>query len=93
MVVVNFHAAEGNAEKLLPLLQEGRDRSRAADGCESFDLYQREDDPQKFMFVERWSSLDQHHANMRENIVESGHFAKVLPLLDGPIDNGVLRPI
>ena len=91
MVVVNFRASEGNAEALLPLLQEGRDISRGADGCESFELYQRGDDPHKFMFLERWSSLAAHHANMANNIVASGHLAQFMPLLIGPPDNGIIE--
>lgn len=90
-VVVNFHASEGNSQSLLSLLREGRDLSRKADGCEAFDLFQRQDDPHKFMFMERWTSIDAHHANMAENIVASGHLARVLPLLVGPPDNGVIE--
>ncbi|MBK5289553.1 MAG: antibiotic biosynthesis monooxygenase [Acidimicrobiia bacterium] len=90
-VVVNFVAAEGRAEQLLALLREGRDASRAADGCEFFELFQREDDPLKFMFFERWTSLDAHHDNMARNIDATGHLGKILPLLDGSIDNGVLE--
>lgn len=60
MVVVNFQASEGNAEKLRLLLQQGRDVTRRAEGCEAFDLYQRQDDPHRFMFLERWSSLESH---------------------------------
>lgn len=89
-VVVNFQASDGNAERLLPLLLEGRDFSRRAEGCEAFDLFQRQDDPHKFMFVERWTSIDAHHANMAQNVVASGHLAKLLPLLVGPPDNGVI---
>jgi quinol monooxygenase YgiN len=90
-VVVNLQASEGNADNLLPLLQEGRDISRLADGCESFELFQREDDPHKFMFLERWTSIDGHHANMAQNIVAGGHLAKMLPFLAGPPDNGVIE--
>lgn len=91
MVIVNFQAAKGNAEALLPLLQEGRELSRNAAGCESFELYQRQDDPHKFVFLERWTSLEAHHANMERNIVATGHLAKLMPLLNGPIDNGVIQ--
>ena len=90
MVIVNFRASDGNADALLALLQDGRDVSLTAAGCEAFDLYRRDDDPQKFTFIERWTTIDAHHANMAKNIIESGHFAKLLPLLDGGIDNGVL---
>jgi len=92
-VVVNFQASNGNSELLLSLLREGRDISRTANGCEHFDLFQRQDDPHKFMFFERWTSIDAHHANMAENIVASGHLAKMLPLLVGPPDNGVIEPV
>ena len=93
LVVVNFKASEGNTEKLRGLLQEGRDISRRAEGCERFDLFQRQDDPSKFMFSEQWTSIEAHHQSMANDIVATGHLAKVLPLLDGPIDNGVIEPI
>ena len=75
------------------LLQQGRDRSREAEGCEAFDLFQRQDDPHKFMFIERWTSIEAHHANMAQNIVASGHFATLMPLLVGPPDNGVINVV
>jgi quinol monooxygenase YgiN len=90
-VVINFQAAPGRADELLPLLVEGRDMSKAADGCESFELFRRADDDHKFMFLERWSSIEQHHDNMINRIVASGHFGRILPLLVGPPDNGVIR--
>lgn len=92
-VVVNFQASEGNAERLLPLLREGRDFSRRAEGCEAFDLFQRQDDPHKFMFIERWTSIEAHHANMVQNVAASGHLAKLMPLLVGPPDNGVIERV
>jgi len=90
-VVVNFQALPDKAGELLPLLQQGRDISRAAAGCESFDLFQRQDDETKFMFVEQWSSIDTHHENMAQNIVASGHLGRILPLIVGPPENGVIR--
>jgi quinol monooxygenase YgiN len=92
-VVINFQAAEGRADELLPLLREGRDISRAAEGCESFDLFQRGDDEHKFMFFEQWESIETHHENMVNNIVASGHLGRILPLLVGPPDNGVISRI
>jgi quinol monooxygenase YgiN len=89
-VVVNFQASDGNSELLLPMLCEGRDVSRRAVGCEAFDLFQRQDAPNKFMFFERWTSIEAHHANMVQNILASGRLAKMLPLLVGPPDNGVV---
>jgi quinol monooxygenase YgiN len=42
-VVLNFQALPGHANELLVLLIEGRDLSRAADGCETFEVFQGED--------------------------------------------------
>ena len=92
-VVINFQALPNKAGELLPLLREGRDISRSADGCESFDLFQRKDDETKFMFVEQWTSIDAHHENMAQNIVASGHLGRILPLIVGPPDNGVIELI
>jgi len=89
-VVINFQALPGKAADLLPLLQDGAEISRAAAGCEWFQVFQRQDDEHKFMFLERWTSLDDHHDNMAHNIVASGHLMKILPLLVGPPDNGVI---
>ena len=92
-VVVNFQASDGNAELLLPLLRAGRDISRNAAGCEAFDLFRRQDDPSRFMFIERWTSIEAHHTNMANNIVATGHLAKMLPLLVAPPDNGVIEAV
>jgi quinol monooxygenase YgiN len=92
-VVVGFCASEGNEVALQSLLLKGRDISRRAPGCESFELFRRKDDPKRFVFLETWTSIDAHHRNMAENIVASGHIANILPLLAGPIDNGVLELI
>jgi len=92
-VVINFQASEGRAAELLPLLQHGRDISRAAEGCETFELFQRQDDEHKFMFLEQWSSVEAHHENMAQNIVASGHLGRILPLLVGPPDNGIISRV
>ncbi len=92
-VVVNFQASPDRAAELGALLRQGRDMSRAADGCESFDLFQRQDDESRFIFVEQWSSIDAHHRNMADNIVGSGHLGQVLALIVGPPDNGVIQLI
>jgi len=90
-VVISFQASPGKAAELRPLLREGRDISRAAEGCESFELFQRQDDENRFMFLERWSSIEAHHRNMADNIVASGHLTRILPLIIGPPDNGVIQ--
>jgi len=90
-VVISFQALPGKAAELLPLLKDGRDTSRAAEGCESFELFQRQDDENRFVFLETWSSIEAHHKNMTDNIVATGHLMRILPLLVGPPDNGVIQ--
>jgi hypothetical protein len=43
------------------------------------------------MFLERWASVEAHHENMANNIVASGHLSRIIPLIVGPLDNGVIR--
>ena len=45
------------------------------------------------MFFEQWDSIEHHHENMMTNIVASGHLARILPLLVGPPDNGVIARV
>jgi len=92
-IVVNFQASEGNSTKLAALLQQGRDFSRKAEGCESFEVFQRQDDPNKFMFLEQWVSLETHKENVAKNVVASGHLDKIKALLTGPPDNGVVEAV
>jgi len=92
-VVVNFQALPGKASELLPLLKEGRDISRAAAGCTSFELFQRQGDENRFMFFETWSSIEAHHKNMADNIVATGHLTRILPLIVGPPDNAVIQTV
>jgi quinol monooxygenase YgiN len=92
-VIVRFHAAEGKAELLRALLQEGRDFSLRAEGCEAFDVYQNHDAPNKLVMVEHWTSLEAHDANFDKNVKGSGHLSKIVPLLVEPIQSGVYSAV
>jgi quinol monooxygenase YgiN len=83
--ITEFHAAPGQQSTLEPLLIEGRNRMRAADGCESFDLYADQDDELSFTFVQCWASSEAHDAAFGERIVETGHLEKVLAGLGQPL--------
>jgi quinol monooxygenase YgiN len=83
--VTEFHAAPGQQSTLEPLLIEGRNRMRAADGCESFDLYKDQEDELSFTFIQRWASPEAHNAAFGERIVETGHLEKVLAGLGQPL--------
>jgi quinol monooxygenase YgiN len=83
--VTQFHAAPGQEDVLAELLAEGRNRMRAAEGCESFDLLRDEDDPRGLAFLQRWVSHEAHDTAFAERIVQTGHLDKVLAALDDPI--------
>jgi quinol monooxygenase YgiN len=83
--ITEFHAAPGKEGTLAALLTEGRDRMRAAEGCESFDLYRDHADDHAFTFVQRWISPEAHDAAFAAHIVQTGHLDKVLPVLGQPL--------
>ena len=45
------------------------------------------------MFLEEWSSIEAHHKNMADNILASGHLMRILPLIVGTPDNGVIQVV
>jgi quinol monooxygenase YgiN len=90
-VVLTLRALPAKAAELLPLLQEGRDISRSAYGCESFDLFQRGDDENRCMFLEEWSSIEDHQQEHVPQHRGQWHLMRILPLIVGPPDNGVIR--
>jgi quinol monooxygenase YgiN len=83
--VTYLHAARGQEDLLAELLAEGRNRMRAAEGCESFDLLRDEDDPRALAFLQHWVSHEAHDTAFTERIVQTGHLDKVLAALDEPI--------
>jgi quinol monooxygenase YgiN len=83
--VTEFHAAPDQDRTLMTLLTEGRNRMRAAEGCESFDLYRDQDDDLAFTFVQRWVSAETHDAAFGELIAQTGHLEKVLVALGQPL--------
>ena len=83
--ITSFRAAPGEQSTLESLLVEGRNRMRAADGCESFDLYRDQTDELSFTFIQRWTSPELHDAAFGERIVATGHIEKVLAALGQPL--------
>jgi quinol monooxygenase YgiN len=83
--ITEFHAAPGQQGTLELLLIEGRNRMRAADGCESFDLYRDQDDELSFTFIQCWASSEAHDAAFGERIAQTGHLEKVLAGLGQPL--------
>jgi quinol monooxygenase YgiN len=84
--ITQFHAAPGQENVLRELLAEGRERMRAAEGCESFDLMQDETDAHSLTFIQHWGSHEAHDSAFAERILKSGHLDKVMGALDQPIE-------
>jgi quinol monooxygenase YgiN len=80
-----LHAGPGQEDVLAGLLAEGRNRMRAAEGCESFDLLRDEDDPRSFTFLQHWISHEAHDTAFAERILKTGHLDKVIAAVDEPI--------
>jgi quinol monooxygenase YgiN len=84
-MITHLHAAPEKGDDLAELLLAGRDRMRAADGCESFQLLRDETDSRSFVFLQRWVSHEAHDAAFSEQIVKTGHLEKVLAAIDEAI--------
>lgn len=83
--IVTLQAADGKADDLRPMLEDGRDFARAADGCEGIEIYRSTDDPNRFTMIERWASVEQHQRHFQTNLVESGVLDRVGAVLACPM--------
>ena len=68
----SIEAAEGKAEELLAILRQGRDFTKTVEGSEGFEVYQRQDDPNRFVMVVHWSSMEAHQAHFEANVKGAG---------------------
>jgi quinol monooxygenase YgiN len=83
--ITQFHAAPDQEHLLRELLAEGRERMRASEGCESFELVQDESDARSLTFIQHWASHQAHDSAFGERIMKTGHLDKVIATLDQPI--------
>jgi quinol monooxygenase YgiN len=70
--IYDIRAADGKAEQLLAILRQGRDFTATVEGSEGFEIFQGKDDPHKFVMIERWNSVEAHHAHFERNVKASG---------------------
>jgi quinol monooxygenase YgiN len=70
--IYSFQAAEGKAEELVAMLQQGRDFTLTVEGCERFEVFQGKDDSNKFVMTERWASVEDHRSHFERNVKASG---------------------
>jgi quinol monooxygenase YgiN len=54
---------------------------QAAEGCHSYQVFQSQDDPTKFIGVEIWDSVEHHRASVKEITPEE--IAKYRSLVEG----------
>jgi quinol monooxygenase YgiN len=52
---------------------------KSAEGCESVELYQGQDDPSKFIVIEVWDSVESHQASVRN--IPPEKLSDIRPLL------------
>lgn len=83
-VIYNFDAVQGKADALLEVIEKARDFALTVAGCEAFDVYQGQEDPHKFVMIERWASIETHRAHFEKNVKGSGTFDTVLALMAAP---------
>jgi len=73
---VTFVAKEGCEEKMKELLSAMVTPSKAEDGCLFYDIFQYENNRQKFMAVETWRdevALDGHKASAHYKVYKSSY--------------------
>ena len=52
---------------------------KSSEGCESVQLYQKEDDPSTFMMIEVWDSVESHQASVKN--IPPEKLGEIRPLL------------
>lgn len=52
---------------------------KSSEGCESVQLYQKEDDPSKFIMIEVWDSVESHQASVKN--IPPEKLGEIRPLL------------
>lgn len=72
-------AKEGSHEDLREFLLSIVPMIEAAQGCESVQLYQSQDDPSKFMIVEVWNDVEYHQASVKN--IPAEKLGEIRPLL------------
>ena len=82
--IYSLQAAEGKAEELVAMLQQGRDFSMTVEGCEGFEVFQGKDDPNMFVMTERWASVEDHQSHFESNVKASGLLERAEALMTEP---------
>lgn len=84
-------AAQGREEAMCSALVELAGKVRPIDGCEGVELYQDPSKPTDFLFLERWTSVDQHKAGGRQLGKEA--LSAVMAAIAHPPEGRYLQPV
>jgi quinol monooxygenase YgiN len=69
-LVVTFHAKQGMGKQYADAFKPVGDRTLTEAGCEQYEMFRSESDPDKLVLLERWTSqelLDAHMVVLRAN--------------------------
>lgn len=77
-----FEAAEGESENLFAFLQSLLPYIRSSEGCISCELLRDAQQPNKFVVLERWDSVDAHKKSIERFPKEK--IAAAMPLFGAP---------
>lgn len=83
-------AAEGKANSLLAALRTLATAVEALPGSEGVDLLRDIDRPERFVFVERWASVEAHKAG--SGALSKDLIATVMAPLAAPLEGAYLAP-
>jgi quinol monooxygenase YgiN len=77
--VGEVQAKEGLVEDLREFLRSILPLIAASEGCQSVQLYQRQDDPSTFMIIEVWDTVESHRASVKN--IPPEKLGEIQPLL------------
>jgi quinol monooxygenase YgiN len=76
-----FEARDGEAGKLHAFIKSFVPVIEGSQGCESCQVLRSQEDPNQFLVIERWSSVDAHKESLK-NI--PADFGLIKPMLANP---------
>ena len=72
-------AKEGLIDELREFLISIMPGIKSSEGCESVQLYQRQDDPSTFVMIEVWNRVESHQASVKN--IPAEKLGEIRPLL------------
>ena len=75
VIAANYIKSE-HIEKVKPLFKEILEETNKEKGCIEYRLYEKDDDPGFYVFIEEWETMDHLKAHF-----ETEHFKRIVPQL------------